>query len=82
MRDKPSMTRLIHNLEKQGLVTRVQDEKDKRANLIYLTKKGSELEKKASGIINKVVEKTLAQISEEEILACRNVLKKIFENLE
>ena len=37
-RDKPSITRLVDNLEKLALVKRVSDEKDRRVNKIYLTK--------------------------------------------
>src|SRR5881398_902227 len=37
-RDKPSITRLIDNLEKQNLVKRVSHESDRRINKVYLTK--------------------------------------------
>ena len=39
-KDKPSMTRLIDNLEKQQLVVRSPGVKDRRINLIHLTDKG------------------------------------------
>jgi len=81
MRDKPSITRLIDNLEKRNLVVRIHDSSDRRVNLIYLTQKGIDLEHKASAIINEVVDKTLAEVSAEEIIICRNVLRKVLENL-
>jgi len=80
-RDKPSMTRLIDNLEKQNLAVRVPDSTDRRVNLIYLTQKGMDLEKQATQIVQDVVERTLSKMSGDEIMICRNVLKKIFENL-
>src|SRR5687768_1582314 len=43
-RDKPSITRLVDNLEKLSLVKRVSDEKDRRINKIYLTKTALSLE--------------------------------------
>ena len=46
-KDKPSMTRLIDNMERQHLVVRISDKKDQRNNLIHLTKTGRELENKA-----------------------------------
>ena len=46
-KDKPSMTRLIDNMERQHLVVRISDKKDRRTNLIHLTKDGKELEEKA-----------------------------------
>src|SRR5215210_9514429 len=39
-RDKPSITRLVDNLEKLDLVKRVASDSDRRINLIYLTKQG------------------------------------------
>ena len=42
-RDKPSITRLVDNLEKLDLVKRVASENDRRINLIYLTKAGAEI---------------------------------------
>ncbi len=46
-KDKPSMTRLIDNMERQHLVVRISDKKDRRTNLIHLTTDGKELEEKA-----------------------------------
>ena len=40
-KDKPSMTRLIDNMEKQHLVVRINDKNDRRTNLIHLTKTGA-----------------------------------------
>ncbi len=80
-RDKPSMTRLIDNLEKRGLVVRVPDATDRRAKLIHLTQKGVDLEKKSTDIVNDLVAKTLDEFSEKEVEICRNVLKKVFSKL-
>ena len=82
LRDKPSITRLIDNLEKRNLVVRIHDSSDRRVNLIYLTQKGIDMENKASAIINEVAGKTLSEISDEEIIVCRNVLRKVLNNLQ
>ncbi len=80
-RDKTGMTRLIDNLEKQGLVVRVSDVSDRRANLIYLTQQGMDLEKQASEVVSEVVEHVLSQLTELEIEKARIVLKKVFDHL-
>ena len=80
-KDKPSITRLIDNLEKGGLVVRVPDRSDRRAKLIHLTQKGVDLEQKATEVVNRIVEKTMERLSDEEILVCRNVLKTISSEL-
>src|SRR5579864_2870161 len=43
-RDKPSITRLVDNLEKLQLVKRVPSENDRRINLIYLTRTAQKLQ--------------------------------------
>lgn len=80
-RDKPSITRLIDNLEKNGLVIRMADSSDRRVNLIYLTKKGADLEKKATEIVDELVSNTLDEFTDEDVLVCRNVVKKILTKL-
>ncbi|MFZ1858313.1 MAG: MarR family transcriptional regulator, partial [Chitinophagaceae bacterium] len=46
-RDKPSITRLVDNLEKLNLVKRVASENDRRINQIYLTKQAQKLQEEA-----------------------------------
>src|SRR5712675_2188157 len=46
-RDKPSITRLVDNLEKLNLVKRVASENDRRINLIYLTKQAQKLQEQS-----------------------------------
>ena len=82
LKDKPSMTRLIDNLEKRNLVIRMADSKDRRINLIHLTQSGIALQVKATEIVQKIASKTLNNISDEELNVCRVVLKKIMTNLQ
>ncbi|MFT3753868.1 MAG: MarR family transcriptional regulator [Paludibacter sp.] len=80
-KDKPSMTRLIDKLEKRNLVTRVADHSDRRINLIHLTEAGAALELKATELVQSIAEKTLNNITEDELNTCRVALKKIMTNL-
>ena len=82
LKDKPSMTRLIDNLEKRNLVIRVADHNDRRINLIHLTDAGMTLQAKATEIVQKIASKTLNNITDEELNICRSVLKKIMTNLQ
>src|SRR5215213_4227938 len=43
-RDKPSITRLIDNLERGNLVKRVADERDRRINKVFLSKQALKLQ--------------------------------------
>ena len=72
-KDKPSMTRLIDNMERQHLVVR-------RTNLIHLTKDGKELEEKARIIAGQTLKEALHGITLEELSIGQEVLKKVFYN--
>lgn len=75
------MTRLIDKLEKRNLVTRVSDHTDRRINLIHLTDAGAKLEAKATELVQEIANRTLSNVSEDELNAVRLVLRKIMGNL-
>ena len=79
-KDKPSMTRLIDNMERLNLVVRISDKKDRRINLIHLTKKGRELEEKSRYVTMKTLKEALRGLSIEELKISQEVLRKIFSN--
>ena len=79
-KDKPSMTRLIDNMEKLHLVIRVSDKKDRRTNKIHLTETGKKLEEKARFIANKTLKEALHGLTLEELRISQEVLRKIFNN--
>jgi len=81
-KDKPSMTRLLDNLQKSKLVVRVAHASDRRINLIHLTALGVSIKDKVMGIVSDVVDTALSGISDEEISISRNVLTKIIQNLD
>ena len=81
-KDKPSMTRLIDNLERSKLVVRVPHATDRRVNLIHLTQYGASLRERVPSIVQRVVDKALSNVSEEEVITSRNVLNKIITNLD
>jgi len=80
-RDKTGMTRLIDTLEKQGLVVRMPDTTDRRANLICLTQQGRDLEQKASAVIEEVAVHTLNILTEDELNMGKILLRKIYDHL-
>ena len=79
-KDKPSMTRLIDNMERQQLVVRMSDRKDRRTNKIHLTATGKNLEEKARFIANKTLKEALHGLTLEELKVSQEVLRKIFHN--
>lgn len=80
-RDKASTTRLIDNLEKQGYLTRVASETDRRINLVCLTEKAKPLQDITYQLANQTMNEALEGISKEQIEIVKNVFQRVYDNL-
>ena len=80
-RDKPSITRLVDNLEKSKLVKRVASKNDRRSNLIFLTKEAKSLEQKTMEVANRTLNEALEGVTNEQIEIAKEVLQKVYDNL-
>lgn len=70
----------VDNMERQHLVIRVPDKRDRRTNKIHLTENGKKLEEKARFIANKTLKEALHGLTLEELRISQEVLRKIFTN--
>jgi DNA-binding MarR family transcriptional regulator len=80
-RDKPSITRLVDNLEKLNLVKRVPSESDRRINLIYLTKQAQKLEEETMKIADETLNEALTTVPIDKVEVCKEVLQIVYDNL-
>ena len=80
-RDKPSITRLVDNLEKLQLVKRVASENDRRINKIYLTKQAVKLEEQTMELAEQTLNDALNGVPANQINLCKEVLQKVYDNL-
>ena len=80
-RDKPSITRLVDNLEKLNLVKRVASENDRRINLIYLTKQAQKLQEETMVLAEETLNEALEMVPAEKIDVCKEVLQIVYDNL-
>lgn len=80
-RDKPSITRLVDNLERLELVKRVPDKKDRRINNVFLTKNAETLESQTLQLAEETLNEALAGVPQEQIEMCKEVLQKVYDNL-
>ena len=80
-RDKPSITRLVDNLEKAGMVKRVAAQNDRRINLIFLTNDAKELQDKTMQVANQTLNEALQGVTLENIEIAKEVLHKVYDNL-
>lgn len=80
-RDKPSITRLVDNLEKMKLVQRVPSKDDRRINLIFLTEPAKKLQDETMNTASQTLNEALQGVSIAEIETCKAVLQKVYDNL-
>ena len=80
-RNKASLTRLVHTLEKKNFIARIPSKEDKRINQIFLTKRGREVFAETQPIMQEIVEEVQGDLSETELNAAMEVLMKIQENI-
>ncbi|MDZ4795117.1 MAG: MarR family transcriptional regulator [Bacteroidota bacterium] len=80
-RDKPSITRLVDNLERSNLVKRVASENDRRINLIYLTKQGQKLQEETMALADETLNEALITVPSDRIDVCKEVLQVVYDNL-
>lgn len=80
-RDKPSITRLVDNLEKLQLVKRVASADDRRINRICLTKTGLRLQEQSMMLAELTLNEALDGVQPEQIDICKDVLQLVYDNL-
>ncbi len=80
-RDKPSITRLVDNLEKLGLVKRTAAKDDRRINKICLTPEAEKLQEQSMEVANQTLNEALAGVTNGQIEIAKEVLHLVYENL-
>jgi DNA-binding MarR family transcriptional regulator len=80
-RDKPSITRLVDNLEKLQLVKRVASSDDRRINRICLTKPAAKLQEQTMQLAEETLNEALEGVPAEQIEICKSVLQVVYDNL-
>jgi MarR family transcriptional regulator for hemolysin len=77
----PSLVRLLDSLERRGLIERREDENDRRARGIYLTRPGRELAVRAAKVGNAIQARLLAGVPVADLETCERVLESIEREL-
>jgi MarR family transcriptional regulator for hemolysin len=80
--EEPTLVRMLHRLEQEGLVERRASQADRRTKTIVLTKAAEPHLKAMSGVIDQLREDVLEGISAEEIAQAVSVLDRLLERLE
>ena len=80
-RDKPSITRLVDNLEKLNLVKRVSSKEDRRINMIYLTPEAHILQEQTMILAEETLNEALQFVPPDQVEVCKAVLQIVYDNL-
>src|SRR5882757_1721295 len=78
----PSLVRLLDNLERRGFIERREDETDRRARGIHLTRSGRELAARAAKIGGAIQARLLAGVPLAELETCERVLQTLEREME
>lgn len=77
-----SLTRMLKNMEEEGVIKRVQDKNDKRVTRIVLTKKGKEKREQSRHAVIRFNEVLYSKLTASEKKAFFNVMDKINDILD
>jgi len=80
-RDKPSMTRLVDNLEKLKLVKRSAAKDDRRKKIVSLTPTAMLLQEQSMELANQTLNEALEKVPPDMITVCKEVLQIVYDNL-
>jgi DNA-binding MarR family transcriptional regulator len=77
-----TMTRIVQRMQAEGLVTCGPRAGDARVTEVRLTPAGSQAVERVRGQASVTVQQALQGVSDKEVLAFIDVLKRLFDNLE
>ena len=80
-RDKPSITRLVDNLEKLNLVKRVSSKEDRRINMIYVKPGAQVLQEQTMILAEETLNEALQFVPPDQVEVCKAVLQIVYDNL-
>ena len=81
IKNKSSITKMLLALEAQGLIVKEDDPGDGRGKLVFLTKKGCEMQAIIESKSGEMEEMLLTDCSEEEIIIAKKVMVEMYEKL-
>jgi MarR family transcriptional regulator, transcriptional regulator for hemolysin len=78
----PSLVRLLDSLERRGLIERREEETDRRARGIHLTRAGRELAVRVAKVGAEIQSRLLASVPPADLEICQRVLANIERELD
>ena len=80
-RDQPAVTRMMDFLENEGIVSRKNDPRDRRAHNIFLTEDGEQMYVELLGVAEELNNKLLEGIDKKNVKLLRKTLSLLIERM-
>jgi DNA-binding MarR family transcriptional regulator len=80
-KDKASLTKLVVNLEKRGLIYRTEGELDRRSKIVALTAEGRALRHRVYPIVLDLIETLETGFSTGQLVMMQQMLEKMYARL-
>lgn len=80
-RDQTTVVRMVHSLERKGMVKRLTNKQDKRSHDLFLTPKGKEIKQQLSLTVLNAHNYVTRGIEPEELEQLKSLLGKIYSNV-
>ncbi|OXS79428.1 MarR family winged helix-turn-helix transcriptional regulator [Domibacillus enclensis] len=80
-RDEPSVSRLVANMERSGLIERRPHPTDKRINLVFLSEQSKRLQDEYTAIAEQTIQDASSGIDPDVFAECLRTLDQIRRNL-
>jgi DNA-binding MarR family transcriptional regulator len=81
LRDKSAMTYLVDNLIKRKMITRREDERDRRNKLIYLTAEGRQLQETLQPWVAEMYDRATSGVDTASLAIGKELIERMIKNL-
>lgn len=81
LRDKSAMTYLVDNLIKRKMITRKEDERDRRNKLIYLTAEGRQLHERLQPWVAEMYDRATSGVETSSLITGKELIESMIKNL-
>ncbi|KQY94682.1 MarR family transcriptional regulator [Paenibacillus sp. Root52] len=81
-RDQTTVVRMIHSLERKGMVRRIVNDQDKRSHHLYLSPKGEEVKQRLLLTVKDAHNYVTRGLEPEELDQLKVILEKLYTNVQ
>ena len=81
-RDQTTVVRMIHSLERKGMVSRVLNDQDKRSHKLYLSQKGADIKQQLLVTVQEAHNYVTRGLDHEDVAQLKILLQKLYTNVE